>query len=483
MSNSSTNVPVGPSRRRSLEQVELTSVIESINLMDEAHTNITNLLEQLDVGDNTNSETINVIGGMDGLLGTISIRSFEMQQEMNRLLESSKSGALSHNMLADYFSKEQVRSNYLLNILGSLRDQIEGFHNFFHTIIPNDDDDQSMSVSEKINLMLMSVESLGRIASTPSHQLEQTIQSIDVQVIQQLEMKKINANNDNDELLLLHRTTSSTSSTSNKSSKSTKRDAVGASNKKQQVGGGAVLAKFGKVDGSQQQQQYGLSSTSQDDRSINSDSNNKNSRVNNNTTNTIDEKRRNEMIEMEVRRRVDLALSEYHASNNSSNPSNSKQQTSNNHLMQQQQQQQQSIGLLKQMDSSSSLLKVKRSDSIDTGSISDHSITPKNRRLQPASTGNKSNATQVLTSSPTNKSSNRDTNVGAGSDSQSKAALIALKAANIANGTNYTLSGTVDYRLSCIMEIYYDRVALLLLYIISMLPIIVTTHQLNLNII
>ena len=180
MSNITTNIPVAPSRRRSIEEVEQTSLIESINLMDEAHTNITNLLEQLDVGDNTSSETINVIGGMDGLLGTFSIRSFEMQQEMNRLLESSKSGVLSHNMLADYFLKEQVRSCYLLNILGSLRDQIEGFHNFFHSIIPNDDDDQSMSVSEKINLMLMSVESLGRIASTPSHQLEQTIQSIEV---------------------------------------------------------------------------------------------------------------------------------------------------------------------------------------------------------------------------------------------------------------------------------------------------------------
>lgn len=454
MSSGTTNIPVAPSRRRSLEEVELTSVIESINLMDEAHTNITNLLEQLDVGDNTNSETINVIGGMDGLLGTFSIRSFEMQQEMNRLLESSKSGALSHNMLADYFSKEQVRSNYLLNILGSLRDQIEGFHNFFHTIIPNDDDDQSMSVSEKINLMLMSVESLGRIASTPSHQLEQTIQSIDVQVIQQLEMKKINANNENDEQLLLHRTTSS-SSTSNKSSKSTKRgDAVGASNKKQ-VGGGAVLAKFGKVDGSQQQQQlqHGLSSTSQDDRSINSDGNNKNPRVNNNAISAIDEKRRNEMIETEVRRRVDLALAEYHSSSSSSNPGNSKQQSSNNHLMQQQQQQQPSIGLLKQTDSSSSLFKVKRSDSIDTGSVSDQSITPKNRRVQPAvsttGAGVKGNTTpQVLTSSPTNKSSSRDINAGGGgADNLSKAASIALKAANIANGTNYTLSGKSSYIL------------------------------------
>jgi hypothetical protein len=417
MSNITTNIPVASSRRRSIEEVEQTSLIESINLMDEAHTNITNLLEQLDVGDNTSSETINVIGGMDGLLGTFSIRSFEMQQEMNRLLESSKSGALSHNMLADYFLKEKVRSCYLLNILGSLRDQIEGFHNFFHSIIPNDDDDQSMSVSEKINLMLMSVESLGRIASTPSHQLEQTIQSIDVQVIQQLEMRKIDASNENDEVLLHGTTTSSTSN--NKSSKSTKRDTVGASNKKH-MGGGSVLAKFGKVDGSQQQQQqHGLLSTSQDDRSINSDSNNKNPRVNNNTTSAIDERRKNEMIETEVRR-------------------NSKQQLSNNHLMQQLQQQQQPIGLLKQMDSTSSLLKVKRSDSIDTGSVSDHSITPKNRRVQP---GIKGNATQVLTSSPTNKSSGRDINAGTGADNLSKAASIALKAANIANGTNYTLSG------------------------------------------
>ena len=419
MSNITTNIPVAPSRRRSIEEVEQTSLIESINLMDEAHTNITNLLEQLDVGDNTSSETINVIGGMDGLLGTFSIRSFEMQQEMNRLLESSKSGALSHNMLADYFLKEKVRSCYLLNILGSLRDQIEGFHNFFHSIIPNDDDDQSMSVSEKINLMLMSVESLGRIASTPSHQLEQTIQSIDVQVIQQLEMRKIDTSNENDEVLLHGTTTSSTSN--NKSSKSTKRDTVGASNKKH-MGGGSVLAKFGKVDGSQQQQQqHGLLSTSQDDRSINSDSNNKNPRVNNNTTSAIDERRKNEMIETEVRR-------------------NSKQQLSNNHLMQQLQQQQQPIGLLKQMDSTSSLLKVKRSDSIDTGSVSDHSITPKNRRVQP---GIKGNATQVLTSSPTNKSSGRDINAGTGADNLSKAASIALKAANIANGTNYTLSGKV----------------------------------------
>jgi hypothetical protein len=431
MSNITTNIPVAPSRRRSIEEVEQTSLIESINLMDEAHTNITNLLEQLDVGDNTNSETINVIGGMDGLLGTFSIRSFEMQQEMNRLLESSKSGALSHNMLADYFSKEQVRSIYLLNILGSLRDQIEGFHNFFHSIIPNDDDDQSMSVSEKINLMLMSVESLGRIASTPFHQLEQTIQSIDVQVIQQLEMRKINASNENDEVLLLHGTTTSSTSNNKSSSKSTKRDTVSASNKKQ-IGGGAVLAKFGKVDGGQQQQ-HGLSSTSQDDRSINSDSNNKNSRVNNNITSAIDEKRRNEMIETEVRRRLDLALAEYHSIN-------SKQQSSNNHLMQQLQQQQQPIGLLKQMDSTSSSLKVKRSDSIDTGSVSDHSITPKNRRVQP---GIKGNATQVLTSSPTNKSSGRDINVGTGLDNLSKAASIALKAANIANGTNYTLPGKV----------------------------------------
>jgi len=419
MSNITTNIPVASSRRRSIEEVEQTSLIESINLMDEAHTNITNLLEQLDVGDNTSSETINVIGGMDGLLGTFSIRSFEMQQEMNRLLESSKSGALSHNMLADYFLKEKVRSCYLLNILGSLRDQIEGFHNFFHSIIPNDDDDQSMSVSEKINLMLMSVESLGRIASTPSHQLEQTIQSIDVQVIQQLEMRKIDASNENDEVLLHGTTTSSTSN--NKSSKSTKRDTVGASNKKH-MGGGSVLAKFGKVDGSQQQQQqHGLLSTSQDDRSINSDSNNKNPRVNNNTTSAIDERRKNEMIETEVRR-------------------NSKQQLSNIHLMQQVQQQQQPIGLLKQMDSTSSLLKVKRSDSIDTGSVSDHSITPKNRRVQP---GIKGNATQVLTSSPTNKSSGRDINAGTGADNLSKAASIALKAANIANGTNYTLSGKV----------------------------------------
>lgn len=146
------------------------SVIESINLMDEAHMNITNLIDRLDSrDDNTNSATISAIDVMEGLLGQFSNRQFEIQQEMSTLLQSSKHGALSHEQLATYFSNEQLRSNYIINILDGLKSQLESFHVLIYSTLLNDVNindevvDVANTMNKKLSLIMKSIDSLGYI--------------------------------------------------------------------------------------------------------------------------------------------------------------------------------------------------------------------------------------------------------------------------------------------------------------------------------
>ena len=181
------------------------SVTDNMSLMEDAQFHISELLERLEIGNNGGeaAEATGVINSMESMLGSFSENILGMQQEMQDLLESSRHGMLTHERLSDMISTEQVRTNFLVNILGSLKMQIEGL--FMALQEDNDDDPDGLGplsrksrsrgssrgksagspglVSEKVNLMLKSVESLNKLVTSPTKKVQRTITTIDSEVV------------------------------------------------------------------------------------------------------------------------------------------------------------------------------------------------------------------------------------------------------------------------------------------------------------
>jgi hypothetical protein len=167
------------------------SIYKNIDRLEESQNNITVLLERLDRDTRTESTEVGqLITGMEGILGQFSDNHFELQHEIEDLLESSRRGMLSHEKLTEMVNAEQVRTQYLSSIVNSLKSQIEGLFNKLQTEDEEEDEygeDEPIDVVDKVtddvNLLWKSVDSLSKLISSPTKKLEYNIQKIDSEVI------------------------------------------------------------------------------------------------------------------------------------------------------------------------------------------------------------------------------------------------------------------------------------------------------------
>lgn len=166
------------------------SIFRNIDSLEESQSNITKLLDQLDRDTRQidNSEVGFLLTGMEEKLGQFSDNHYELQREIEELLESSRRGVLSHEKLTDMVNAEQVRTQYLANIVNSLKTQIEGL--FTKLVTTVDEADESVDTSEiveqvsgNVNLLWKSVDSLSKLIGSPTKKLEYNIQKIDSEVI------------------------------------------------------------------------------------------------------------------------------------------------------------------------------------------------------------------------------------------------------------------------------------------------------------
>jgi hypothetical protein len=92
---------------------DVLSLFQNLDRMDDARTQISHLIERLD--NNTNLDEVeSLVTGMGGLLGNFMLHHESMQSEMKDLLESSRSGLLTHAQLVDVSRKP--RSQPLITI-------------------------------------------------------------------------------------------------------------------------------------------------------------------------------------------------------------------------------------------------------------------------------------------------------------------------------------------------------------------------------
>jgi predicted nucleic acid-binding Zn-ribbon protein len=165
------------------------TVFQHIDNLENSQNQLTRLIEQLDreTRQTQNAEVNELITGMESSLGQFSDNHFELQREIEELLENSRRGALSHEKLAEMVNAEQVRSSYLSNIVNSLKSQVE---NLFSKLITATNDDEISDpgeivehVSNNVNLLWKSVDSLSKLIASPTKKLEYNIQKIDSEVI------------------------------------------------------------------------------------------------------------------------------------------------------------------------------------------------------------------------------------------------------------------------------------------------------------
>ncbi|RYG92456.1 hypothetical protein EON65_59185, partial [archaeon] len=156
---------------------------------ESAQNQIAKLIDQLDKG-NRLEESIEVsflITSMESLLDKFSDNQYELQHEIQDILESSRQGLLTHEKLSEMIATEQIRSKYLTGIVGSLKFQIESLFNVLNNKDGTlDDTDSSLimdKVHENVNLLWKSVDSLSKIIVSPAKKLDTAIRKIDSEVI------------------------------------------------------------------------------------------------------------------------------------------------------------------------------------------------------------------------------------------------------------------------------------------------------------
>lgn len=180
--------------KTSSEEIKMTerqeNIFRHIDAVEESHGQLTKLIDRLDQDTRAmeSSEVHQLISGMEGMLGQVTDNHYEMQREIEELLESSRRGVLSHDKLTEMVGAEQVRTQYLVNIVSSLKTQIEGLFN--KLITATDDEEVSKEpaeiveqVSDNMNLLWKSVDSLSKIITSPTKKLEYNIQKIESEVI------------------------------------------------------------------------------------------------------------------------------------------------------------------------------------------------------------------------------------------------------------------------------------------------------------
>lgn len=160
------------------------SLFHNIDRMEESKSQLSTLIERLDRESNLD-EVGNLVWGMGDMLGNVFEQNHVMQQEMKALLQSAKNGLLSNEQIVEAFSIEMKRGLYLGNIVSALKMQIESL---FNAIVNNedvdgDDDSHIDKVTDNVNMLWKSVNSLTTIIDSTPKTLDTNIQRIQSEVI------------------------------------------------------------------------------------------------------------------------------------------------------------------------------------------------------------------------------------------------------------------------------------------------------------
>ena len=174
--------------------------------LEDSQSHIATLLEMLSI-ENYAEESIqasSMINSMEGMLGRFSDNHYDIQNEMNEMLESSRRGLLTHGQLSEMVSAEATRSQHLGNILNSLKSQIENMYDALNdlrseTESTNGADEvvqqeivhKSNQIVNKVDLIMKSVNAMDRIAVAPIKRLPNAIMNIDSEVVMHVNKTKL----------------------------------------------------------------------------------------------------------------------------------------------------------------------------------------------------------------------------------------------------------------------------------------------------
>jgi hypothetical protein len=172
--------------------------------LEDSQSHIANLLEMLAMENyaEESAQASKIISSMGNMLGHFSDNHYDVQNEMNEMLESSRRGLLTHGQLQELVSAEAVRSQHLVGILNSLKYQIESMYDALSDLkldAEMDETDQhevpqpAKNLTAKVQLMMKSVTSMDRIALTPAKKLSSAIATIDSEVVMHVNKTKLDS--------------------------------------------------------------------------------------------------------------------------------------------------------------------------------------------------------------------------------------------------------------------------------------------------
>lgn len=143
---------------------------------------MTILLESLSDAENPENKNINnSMSMMTGMLKGFSNTQKEMQTDMKDILESFKNGLLTHEKLAEMIGGEQIRSNFLGKLVGSVKIQLENLFKFVDSKIDSSDSSnvEVDQIMNDMNMAMKSVDAITDLIVTPIRRLDRTLSKID----------------------------------------------------------------------------------------------------------------------------------------------------------------------------------------------------------------------------------------------------------------------------------------------------------------
>lgn len=183
------------------------SLFRNIDRLEESQSHISALLDRLDKTSQQEgaADVGNILAGMENLIGQFSDNHYNLYHEIQDLLENSRQDAYNHGKLEELIKSEQIRGKYLVNIVGSLKVQIESLFNAINVAVEESESDgggDGGSVMEKVtdnvNLLWKSVESLSQLMTSPAKKVQYNIQKIDSEVI--VHLNRLHLNGDGSEM-------------------------------------------------------------------------------------------------------------------------------------------------------------------------------------------------------------------------------------------------------------------------------------------
>jgi hypothetical protein len=171
--------------------------------LEDSQSHIANLLEMLAFENyaEESSQASHIINGMEAIIGKFSENHYDIQMEMNSMLESSRRGLLTHGQLSELVAAEATRSQHLAGILDSLKDQIENMYEALadgkvydheaEEVVHQEFTKSSNNFAQKVELLMKSVNSMERVVVAPAKKIASAVATIDSEVVMHVNKTKL----------------------------------------------------------------------------------------------------------------------------------------------------------------------------------------------------------------------------------------------------------------------------------------------------